>query len=329
MVLANDSPAIEATGLTKTYGKDVRALDGLDLTVAQGTIHALLGPNGAGKSTTVKIVTTLSRPDGGTAKVLGVDVVKEAEKVRRSIGVVGQNGAVDPEATGRENMMLQGAMYGMGGKQLRSRVDSLLTAFGLAEPAGRIVKTWSGGQRRKLDVATGLVHEPRVLFLDEPTTGLDPEARSELWAEVRRLNAEGLTILLTTHYLEEADQLASEVAIIDRGKIVASGAPDELKSALNGDSIVLELADTNGAALNGRLTGALRSIGELSEPVVEGRIVRARVGNGARSVPTILSALDAAGISVASVTVARPSLDDVYLQHTGRAYVAQNQEASL
>jgi ABC-2 type transport system ATP-binding protein len=329
MVLANDSPAIEATGLTKTYGKDVRALDGLDLTVEQGTIHALLGPNGAGKSTTVKIVTTLSRPDRGTAKVLGIDVVKEAEKVRRSIGVVGQNGAVDPEATGRENMMLQGAMYGMGGKQLRSRVDSLLTAFGLAEPAGRIVKTWSGGQRRKLDVATGLVHEPRVLFLDEPTTGLDPEARSELWAEVRRLNAEGLTILLTTHYLEEADQLASEVAIIDRGKIVASGAPDELKSALNGDSIVLELADTNGAALNGRLTGALRSIGELSEPVVEGRIVRARVGNGARSVPTILSALDAAGISVASVTVARPSLDDVYLQHTGRAYVAQNQESSL
>jgi len=329
MVLANDSPAIEATGLVKTYGKEVRALDGLDLTVKQGAIHALLGPNGAGKSTTVKIVTTLSKPDSGTAKVLGTDVVKDAEKVRRSIGVVGQNGAVDPEATGRENMMLQGAMYGMSGKQLRSRVDELLKAFGLTEPANRIVKTWSGGQKRKLDVATGLVHEPRVLFLDEPTTGLDPEARSELWAEVRRLNAEGLTILLTTHYLEEADQLADQVAIIDRGKIVARGAPDELKSALNGDSIVLELADTNAAALNGRLTGALRNVGDLSDPVVEGRTLRARVGHGATAVPAVLAALDAAGISVASVTVARPSLDDVYLQHTGRAYQAQNQEASL
>jgi ABC-2 type transport system ATP-binding protein len=329
MVLANDSPAIEAKGLVKTYGKEVRALDGLDLRVNQGSIYALLGPNGAGKSTTVKIVTTLSKPDQGTAKILGADVVKEAEKVRRSIGVVGQNGAVDPEATGRENMMLQGAMYGMGGKKLRDRVDALLTSFGLTEPATRIVKTWSGGQKRKLDVATGLVHEPKVLFLDEPTTGLDPEARSELWAEVRRLNAEGLTILLTTHYLEEADQLAGQVAIIDRGKIVAEGSPDELKSALNGDSIILELADTDAAGLNGRLTGALRNVSDLSEPMVDGRTVRARVANGARSVPSVLSALDAAGISVASVTVARPSLDDVYLQHTGRAYVAQSQEASL
>jgi ABC-2 type transport system ATP-binding protein len=329
MVLANDSPAIEARGLVKTYGKDVRALDGLDLTVDRGAIHALLGPNGAGKSTTVKIVTTLSRPDRGTARVLGTDVVKDAEKVRRTIGVVGQNGAVDPEATGCENMMLQGAMYGMGGKQLRIRVDALLAAFGLTEPANRIVKTWSGGQRRKLDVATGLVHEPRVLFLDEPTTGLDPEARSELWAEVRRLNAEGLTILLTTHYLEEADQLAGQVAIIDRGKIVARGAPDELKSALNGDSIVLELADTSAAALNGRLSGALRNVLELSEPVIDGRTVRARVNNGARAVPAVLAALDAEGISVASVTVARPSLDDVYLQHTGRAYVPVTQEVSL
>ena len=235
MVLANDSPAIAARGLVKTYGKNVRALDGLDLTVAQGDIHALLGPNGAGKSTTVKIVTTLSKPDGGTAEVMGNDVVRDADKVRRLIGVVGQNGAVDPEATGRENMLLQGAMYGMSGKQLRVRVDELLSAFGLAEPANRIVKTWSGGQKRKLDVATGLVHQPRVLFLDEPTTGLDPEARSELWAEVRRLNADGLTILLTTHYLEEADQLAGQVAIIDRGRIVAGGAPDELKRALHGD----------------------------------------------------------------------------------------------
>jgi len=331
MVLANDSPAIEALGLVKTYGKDVRALDGLDLSVEQGAIHALLGPNGAGKSTTVKIITTLSKPDSGTAKVLGTDVVRSADKVRLSIGVVGQNGAVDPEATGHENMMLQGAMYGMGGKTLRIRVDGLLMAFGLTEPANRIVKTWSGGQRRKLDVATGLVHEPKVLFLDEPTTGLDPEARSELWAEVRRLNAEGLTILLTTHYLEEDDQLCGQVAIIDRGKIVVRGTPDELKSALNGDSIVLELADSTAAALNGRLTGALAGVTEVSNPIVEGRTVHARVANGARAVPAVLAALDAAGIPVASVTVARPSLDDVYLMHTGRAYMAagQSQEISL
>ena len=333
MVLANDSPAIEAKGLVKTYPNKVRALDGLDLTVRRGAIHALLGPNGAGKSTTVKIVTTLSRPDEGSAAVLGHDVVREADKVRRLIGVVGQNGAVDLEATGRENMLLQGAMYGMGGRALRTRVDELLAAFGLAETADRIVKTWSGGQKRKLDVATGLVHEPRVLFLDEPTTGLDPEARSELWSEVRRLNADGLTILLTTHYLEEADQLAGQVAIIDRGKIVTQGTPDALKSALHGDSIVVELADTTGgagvAALNGRLTGALARVDDLSEPVVDGRTVRARVGHGARAVPAVLAALDAAGISVASVTVARPSLDDVYLQYTGRAYQPGNQEASL
>ena len=178
-------------------------------------------------------------------------------------------------------------------------------------------------------MATGLVHEPKVLFLDEPTTGLDPEARSELWAEVRRLNAEGLTILLTTHYLEEADQLAGQVAIIDRGRIVARGAPDELKSALHGDSIVLELADPGAAALNGRLTGALARVDDLAEPIIDGRTVRARVGHGARAVPAVLAALDDAGIGVASVTVARPSLDDVYLKYTGRAYRAQNQEAAL
>jgi ABC-2 type transport system ATP-binding protein len=329
MVQANDSPAIEAKGLVKTYPNKVRALDGLDLAVVQGSIHALLGPNGAGKSTTVKIVTTLSRPDSGTATVMGDDVVLVPDKVRRIIGVVGQNGAVDPEATGRENMLLQGAMYGMGGRLLRVRADELLAAFGLTETANRVVKTWSGGQKRKLDVATGLVHQPKVLFLDEPTTGLDPEARSELWAEVRRLNAEGLTILLTTHYLEEADQLAGQVAIIDRGKIVARGTPEDLKSALHGDSIVVELADSAAASLNGRLTGALDRVDELSEPIVDGRTVRARVDNGARAVPSVLAALDAAGISVASVTVARPSLDDVYLQYTGRAYKPETSEASL
>ena len=215
--------AIEAVDLVKTYKGDVRALDGVSLAVESGTIFGLLGPNGAGKSTTVKILTTLSRADSGTAHVLGVDVARQPDRVRRLIGVVGQHGAVDPAATGRENMLLQGHLYGMGGAELRHRVEELLGRFGLAEAADRIVTTWSGGMQRKLDVACGLIHRPRVLFLDEPTTGLDPEARADLWAEVQRLAGEGLTILLTTHYLEEADRLAGQVAIIDRGRIVARG----------------------------------------------------------------------------------------------------------
>ena len=322
----NDSPAIEAKGLVKTYPPKVQALDGIDLTVSGGTIQALVGPNGAGKSTTVKIVTTLSRPDAGSARVLGRDVVRRPDDVRRSIGVVGQSAAVDPEATGRENMLLQGQLFGMGGAKLRRRVDDLLATFGLTEYANRIVKTWSGGNRRKLDVATGLVHEPSVLFLDEPTTGLDPEARAELWSEVRRLNGEGLTILLTTHYLEEADQLASQVAIIDRGKIVARGAPEALKSGLKGDAIQVELHEP---ALNGRATALLQRVPELREPVIDGRSLRARVDDGARAVPGVLAALDSAGIGVASVTVARPSLDDVYLKYTGRAYRPESPEATL
>ena len=324
MTLTNGSPAIEAAGLVKTYPKGVRALDGLDLTVGLGTIHALLGPNGAGKSTTVKILTTLSRPDSGVARVLGKDVVRQPDLVRRSIGVVGQSAAVDPEATGRENMLLQGRLYGMGGQRLGRRVDELLATFGLSEYAGRIVKTWSGGSRRKLDVATGLVHEPAVLFLDEPTTGLDPEARAELWTEVRRLAGEGLTILLTTHYLEEADRLADQVAIIDHGRIVARGTPDELKAQLRGDAIVVELSEPER---NAEATRLLNGIPGLRDSVVDGRTLRARVEHGARSVPGVLAALDGAGIGVASVTIARPSLDDVYLQHTGRAYRPQATEA--
>ena len=324
MSSSNHSAAIEAQGLVKVYPPDVRALDGVDLRVSVGDIHALLGPNGAGKSTTIKILTTLSRPTAGSAHVLGSDVVRQPDRVRRSIGVVGQNAAVDPEATGRENMHLQGRLYGMAGGQLHKRVDELLAAFGLTEYADRIVRTWSGGNRRKLDVATGLVHRPQVLFLDEPTTGLDPQARAELWAEVRRLAREGLTILLTTHYLEEADQLASQVAIIDRGRIVARGTPEDLKSQLRGDAIVVELIEPER---NRDATHLIAGLDGLREPVVDGRTVRARAEHGARAVPAVLAALDGAGIGVASVTIARPSLDDVYLQHTGRAYRPQSTEA--
>src|ERR687888_446976 len=202
--IGGEMKAIEASQLTKTYRGDVRALDGLSLTVAAGTIFGLLGPNGAGKSTTVKILTTLSRPDSGEARVAGLDVLRDAERVRRAIGVVGQKHGVDPDATGRENLELQAEIYGLVGATRRRRVDELLERFGLADAAGRIAKTYSGGMQRRLDVALGLVHRPKALFLDEPTAGLDPEARVELWREIERLaGQEEMTILLTTHYLEE------------------------------------------------------------------------------------------------------------------------------
>ena len=245
---AHSSPAIEASGLVKRYGSDVVALDGFGIEVEEGSIFGLLGPNGAGKSTTVKVLTTLVQPDDGTASVAGADVLREPEKVRSRIGVVGQRIAVDPDATGRENLELQGLLYGVGRQELRRRMDSLFESFGLTEAAGRMARTYSGGMQRKLDVAMGLVHRPRVLFLDEPTTGLDPEARAELWAEIARLaDTDGLTILLTTHYLEEADRLASRIAIVDRGRVVASGTPDDLKAELRGDAVLVELRDAESS----------------------------------------------------------------------------------
>jgi ABC-2 type transport system ATP-binding protein len=325
-VRPSTGPAIDARDLVKTYPGDVRALDGLSLEVESGTVFGLLGPNGAGKSTTVKILTTLTRADSGTASVAGIDVGHEPARVRRAIGAVSQRSAVDPAATGRENLTLQGRVYGMRGRALAERVDRLLERFALDEAADRVVRTYSGGMQRKLDVAMGLVHEPAVLFLDEPTTGLDPEARADLWTEIGRLTRDdGLTILLTTHYLDEADRLAGRLAIVDRGRIVAEGTPDELKAELHGDAINVELstadAGPRAAAVVGDLTG-------LHEPRLDGAILRARAAHGASAVPAVLAALDGAGIPVAAVTVARPSLDDVYLRHTGRAYRALPQEAS-
>ena len=319
------SAAITADGLVKRYPGDVTALDGISFQVEPGTIFGLLGPNGAGKSTTVKILTTLSRADKGTATVAGVDVSRDPQRVRRLIGAVGQRIAVDPDATGRENLVLEARLHGLRGATLRERVDELLGRFGLGDAANRIARTYSGGMQRKLDVAMGLVHRPRVLFLDEPTTGLDPEARADLWAEIARLTqTEGLTILLTTHYLEEADRLAKRLAIVDRGRIVAQGTADELKSELRGDAIHVELRETDTAS---RATTALAGVAGLHEPTLDGRVLRARADHGASAVPAVLSALDSAGVGVASVTVARPSLDDVYLRHTGRAFRHQNQEA--
>jgi ABC-2 type transport system ATP-binding protein len=309
--------AIEAEDLRKTYPPAVTALDGVSIAVEAGTIFGLLGPNGAGKSTTVRVLSTLTRPDSGRAHVGGIDVLADPVGVRRAIGVVGQKHGADPEATGRENLVLQGEFYGLTGRELKQRVAQSLERFELTEAAGRQVRTYSGGMQRRLEIAMGLLHRPQVLFLDEPTTGLDPEARVQMWREIERLAAEEqMTILLTTHYLEEADRLASMLAIIDRGKVVARGTPNELKSELHGDAIQVELADADDS----RASAALRGVAGLGEVKLDGRVIRARVHNGGAAIPAVLAALDAQGVTAMAVTLARPSLDDVYLRHAGRAF---------
>jgi ABC-2 type transport system ATP-binding protein len=315
--------AIEARQLVKTYAvrgrkHGIRALDGLDITVPRGMIYGLLGPNGAGKSTTVKILTSLARPDSGEARVEGVDVLARPGQVRHMIGVVAQRSGADPTATGRENLILQGRLYGLRGGTVRARADELLVHFGLTEAAERLVKTYSGGMQRRLDVALGLMHRPAVLFLDEPTTGLDPESRAAMWQEVARLaGGEGMTVLLTTHYLEEADRLASRLAIVDRGRVVTSGTPDELKGELRGDAVQVELP---AGADPARVRQVLAALPAVRDVVIAGRDVSARSDDGAAAVPVVLAELQRAGVNAASVAVARPSLDDVYLRHTGRRY---------
>jgi len=310
--------AIEAQGLRKTYPGEVRALDGLHFTVEAGTIFALLGPNGAGKSTTVKILTTLSRADKGEARVAGIDVLRDPGRVRRTIGVVGQRAGIDPQATGRENLVLQGEIHRLRRRELDARVAELLERFGLTDSAGRLARTYSGGMQRRLDIATALIHRPQVLFLDEPTTGLDPEVRAAMWGEISRLAGEdGLTILLTTHYLDEADRLASQLAIVDRGRVVAEGSPEQLKAELRGDAIQIELA---APEVNGRVPEALAHVEGVHEVELAGTDLHARADSGAARVPAVLAALDTAGVKVATVSVARPSLDDVYLRHAGRSF---------
>ena len=308
--------AIAVQELRKRYG-DVQALDGVTFSVREGEVFGLLGPNGAGKSTTVRVLVTLTQPDGGSARVAGHDVRSPQAPVRRAIGYVPQDSGVDQFGTGRENLMLQGRVQGMSGRELRQRADELLELVGIADAADRVVRGYSGGMRRRLDIALGLVHRPRVLFLDEPTTGLDPEARVAMWSEVSRLaEAEALTILLTTHYLEEADQLADRLAIVSQGKVVVEGTPSALKERLQGDAVHVELA--NGAV--DEAERVLASVGARPEQVLDGQTVVARVAHGGRALPGIISALDGAGIAVESVAVSRPSLDDVYLHFTGRDF---------
>jgi ABC-2 type transport system ATP-binding protein len=315
--------ALEAVDLVKTYpaGRKkprLRALDGLSVSVPEGVVLGLLGPNGAGKSTTVKILTTLSRADSGSARVAGYDVNREPDQVRHAIGYVPQKSSSDPMATGLENLVLSGRIFGLSRAEAAQRARELLERFGLSEHASRPVRTYSGGMQRKLDVALGLVHRPKVLFLDEPTTGLDPEARADLWNEVLRLSGqEGLTVLLTTHYLEEADRLAGQLAIVDHGRIVAEGTPEDLKAGLRGDSVQVELVDPD---TDGTVRSLLAQLPGIGEVVVEGNTLRARVDRGATAVPAVLGVLEDKAIPVVAVTVSRPSLDDVYLQLTGRSF---------
>ena len=317
--------AVEARDLVKTYpvGRSkppVRALDGLTLQVRPGEVFGLLGPNGAGKSTTVRILSTLSRPDSGAVRVAGHDVLREPAAVRHSIGLVSQKPSAAPSMTGRESLEMAARIQGLGRDAARRRTGELLDRFGLADAADRLTRTWSGGMNRKLDVAIGLVNRPAVLFLDEPTTGLDPEARAEMWAEIARMaTVERTTVLLTTHYLDEADHLSDRLAIVDHGRVVAEGTPDSLKSELHGDSIVIELTD---AAAGADAAQRLSRVPALVDVVHEGRTVRGRTDRGATVIPAALAALEQGGVEVASATVARPSLDDVYLRHAGRAFEA-------
>ncbi|MBV9942443.1 MAG: ATP-binding cassette domain-containing protein [Solirubrobacterales bacterium] len=318
--------AVEAESLVKTYPKRVTALDGLSFAVAPGTVFALLGPNGAGKSTAVKLLTTLTQPDAGRATVGGLDVIAEPDRVRRTIGVVAQGSGVDIQATGRENLRLQGQIHGIRGRAIEERAQELLERFGVIDAADRIARGYSGGMRRRLDIAMALVHDPAVLFLDEPTTGLDPEVRADMWSEIAKLARErGKTVLLTTHYLEEADRLAERVAIVDRGKVVAEGTPEELKRELRGDAIHVDLE----AEYNGRASRALSALEAVRDVTVDGKTLRARADDGGRAVPLVLQALEAHGVAVSSVRVARPSLDDVYLKYAGRTFDAAEAEAGV
>ena len=310
-------PAIEAIDLHKRYPPAVQALNGVSLTVETGTIFGVLGPNGAGKSTLTRVLCTLTRPDSGGATVAGIDVIRDPVRVRRTIGVVGQKHGSDPNATGRENLVLQGEFYGITGRELRERVAAALERFELVDAANRQVRTYSGGMARRLDIAMGLLNRPTVLFLDEPTTGLDPEARSQMWTYISSLAAEQqMTIWITTHYMDEADNLTGRLAIVDSGRIVAHGTPDELKRQVSGDAVHVELVEPGRPEAH----EALEGVAGVSEIEIDGRMLRARARDGGAALPSILAALDTQQIKVASVKVARPSLDDVYLRFAGRAF---------
>ena len=310
--------AIEAEGLVKTFGR-TRALDGLDLRVEAGTILGMLGPNGAGKTTAVRVLSTLLRPDEGTARVAGRNVVTEAAQVRREIGLTGQYAALDECLTGRANLIMVGQLCRLSKKQARQRASELLEQFDLTAAADRGVKTYSGGMRRRLDLAASLVAKPSILFLDEPTTGLDVRSRMVTWDAVRELTAGGTTVLLTTQQLDEADQLAGTIAVVDRGRVIAEGTSAQLKAKMGGERVQITVDPVSDLAtardVLGRLADGLPHVDSAA------RTVEAPVAGGARRVPEIVRELDAAGVVLEDLGVRRPSLDDVFLTLTGHAAV--------
>ncbi|MBJ7331705.1 MAG: ATP-binding cassette domain-containing protein [Solirubrobacteraceae bacterium] len=312
--LPSEGPAISVRGLVKTYG-DVRAVDGVDFDVRAGTVLGLLGPNGAGKTTTVKVLTTLQKPDAGTILVDGIDAVEEAPKLRAHIGLAGQHASIDEGLTGTENLVMVGRLYGMSRRVAKVRAGELLEQFSLTDAAGRPAKTYSGGMRRRLDLAASLVAKPRVLFLDEPTTGLDPRSRLDLWEVIEALVADGTTVLLTTQYLDEADRLADDIAVIDHGRVIAHGTPDELKERVGGDRLEVVLEDVAQAP---RAIDALASMSP-DEPVVEDGTVKLSVRQRSGTIVEAVRRLDDAGVGVEDIGLRRPTMDDVFLSLTGHA----------
>jgi ABC-2 type transport system ATP-binding protein len=313
---ASNQVAVRAEALVKTFG-NTRALDGVDLEIPTGTVLGMLGPNGAGKTTTVRILTTLLRPDSGRAWVAGHDVTAEPDKVRRAIGLSGQYAAVDENLTGYENLYMVGRLYGMNRARAGARAKELLTRFRLTDAAERPAKTYSGGMRRRLDLAGALVAEPAVVVLDEPTTGLDPRGRMETWEVIGELVADGATVLLTTQYLEEADQLADTILVIDHGKVIASGTADKLKSQIGGERLELVLAEAADLAATAKVLAEVGS----AEPVVDEHTRRAHVpvDTGSKALIEALRRLDAQDIAVLDVSLHRPTLDDVFLSLTGHS----------
>ena len=311
---------IETFGLSKTFKTRqgvVEAVKSVDMRVEEGEIFGFLGPNGAGKSTTMRILSTLMTPSGGSAKVVGYDLIHEASKVREKIGYVSQSGGVEVASSGRENLFLQGRLYRLSPQRAKERAAELIVALQLDGFADRAAKTYSGGQKRRLDIALGMMHQPPLLFLDEPTTGLDPQSRAHLWEEVKKLRDQGTTVFLTTHYLEEADALCDRLCIIDGGTIVAEGTPDDLKHQVAGDVVTVGLDDRDGIVQKAQdILGQQDFVKEIQ---AEKDILRLYVERGEEALPSILRVLDSAGLTLRTISLARPTLDDVFLRQTGRS----------